>query len=62
MQNNERLTMTIPEFAEATSISKNLAYALARENRLPVKVIHLGKRMVLSRKAVLALFESKERG
>ena len=49
--------MTIPEFASATGISKNLAYSLAREDRLPVKVIHLGKRMVLSRKAVLACLE-----
>jgi len=52
---DERLTMTIPEFASATGISKNLAYSLAREGRLPVPVIKLGKRMVLSRRAVLAL-------
>ena len=57
MPGSERLTMTIPEFAEATGISKNLAYALAREDRLPVPVIHLGKRLVLSRRAVLALLE-----
>ena len=57
MQDNERLTMTIPEFAEATGISKNLAYDLARREKLPVPVIKLGKRMVLSRKAVLALLE-----
>lgn len=53
--------MTIPEFAEATGISKNLAYSLAREDRLPVPVIHLGKRMVLSRRAVLALLEGAGR-
>ena len=57
MQDNQRLTMTIPEFAEATGISKNLAYDLARREKLPVPVIKLGKRMVLSRKAVLALLE-----
>ena len=55
MINNERLTMTIPEFAELSGISKNLAYSLARQDSLPVKVIKLGKRMVLSRKAVEAL-------
>lgn len=49
--------MTIPEFAVATGISKNLAYDLARRDKLPVPVIKLGKRMVLSRKAVLALLE-----
>lgn len=57
MQENGRLTMTIPEFATATGISKNLAYALAREDRLPVPVIKLGKRMVLSRRAVEKLLE-----
>lgn len=55
MQGNERLTITIPEFAAATGISKNLAYDLARRDKLPVPVIHLGKRLLLSRKAVLAL-------
>ena len=58
MQNSEKLTMTIPEFAEASGISRNLAYSLARQNKLPVPVIFLGdKRMVVSRKAVLALLE-----
>ncbi len=58
MQDNERLGMTISEFAEATGISRNLAYSLARENKLPIPVIRLGnKRMLVSRKAVLALFE-----
>ncbi len=56
MQDN-RLTINIPEFCKLTGISKNLGYALAREGRLGVKVIHLGKRLVLSRRAVLALLE-----
>jgi predicted DNA-binding transcriptional regulator AlpA len=51
----ERLTMTIPEFAAVCSISRGLAYDLARRNALPVPVIKLGKRMVLSRKAVEGL-------
>ena len=58
MRDNGRLTMTIPEFAEATGTSRNLCYSLARENRLPVPVIFLGeKRMCVSRKAVQALLE-----
>ncbi len=57
MPDNERLTMTLPEFAEAYGISKNLAYDLARRDKLPVPVIHLGKRLVLSRRAVLALLD-----
>ncbi len=52
----DSLVMTIKEFAEATGCSKNLAYSLARQGKLPVPVIRLGeKRMCVSRKAVLAL-------
>lgn len=51
----EKLVMTIPEFAAACSISRGLAYDLARRDALPVKVIRLGRRMVLSRKAVEVL-------
>jgi len=48
-----RLTMTIPEFAVATGCSRNLAYSLARQDKLPVPVIKLGdKRLVVSRRAV----------
>ncbi len=54
----ERLTMSIPEFARACSISKGLAYLLARQDSLPVPVIKLGRRMVLSRKAVEVLLEA----
>lgn len=57
MRDNERLTMTIIEFAELSGISKNLAYDLARRDKLPMPVIKLGKRMVLSRRAVLACLE-----
>jgi predicted DNA-binding transcriptional regulator AlpA len=59
-QSTVKLTMTIPEFAAATGISRGLAYDLAKQDRLPVKVLHIGdKRMVVSRKAVLALLEGK---
>ena len=54
----DSLTMTIPEFAAVCSISRGLAYDLARRDKLPVPVIKLGKRMVLSRKAVEALLEA----
>lgn len=58
MESNGRLTMTIPEFAQATGCSKNLAFRLARQNKLPIEVIFIGdKRMCVSRKAVLALLE-----
>lgn len=54
--------MTIVEFADAAGISKNLAYSLAKQDRLGVKVIHLGKRMVLSRRAVERLFQGDGQG
>ena len=55
----DSLVMSIPEFAEATGCSKNLAYSLARQNRLPVPVIFIGnRRMVISRRAVMALLEA----
>ena len=49
------LVMSIPEFAKVMGISRGTAYALARRNGLPLKVIKLGRRMVLSRKAVEVL-------
>jgi len=55
MDSNERLVMSIPEFAQATGCSRGLIYDLAKRNLLPVPVIRLGKRMVLSRKAVEVL-------
>lgn len=55
MPDNERLTMTIPEVAKVLGISRNLCYELAKRNELPVPLIKLGRRMVLSRKAVEAL-------
>lgn len=50
--NSYSLTMTIPEVARALGISRGLAYDLARRDALPIPVIRLGRRMVLSRKAV----------
>lgn len=49
MENNERLTINIPEVAKALGISRGLAYDLARRDKLPMPVIRPGKRMVLSR-------------
>jgi len=55
----DSLVMSIPEFAKATGCSRNLAYSLARQNRLPVPVIFIGnRRMVVSRRAVMALLEA----
>ena len=60
---DDRLTMTIPEFAAVTGCSRNLAYLLARQNKLPVPVIKLGaRRLVVSRRAVERLLEGEVSG
>ncbi len=48
----DRETVPIPQFAIEWGISRTLAYELARLDRLPVPVIRLGRRMVLSRRAL----------
>lgn len=61
MKREERLTMTISEFAKAYGISRHLAYSLARQNRLPIPTIFLGdKRMVVSRSSALALLAQQK--
>ncbi len=59
MNDRERLTVSIPEFAELAGISTNQAYLLAQRDALGVKVIRLGKRYVLPRRAVLRLLEGE---
>jgi predicted site-specific integrase-resolvase len=48
----ERATATIPEFARRFGISRSTAYELAKRDALPVAVIRLGRRMVVSREAM----------
>jgi predicted DNA-binding transcriptional regulator AlpA len=53
----ELATATIPEFARRYGIARSTAYALAKCNSLPIPVIRLGRRLVVSRslmEAVLA--------
>ena len=57
---DDSLVMSIPEFALACSISRGLAYDLARRDALPVPVIKLGRRMVLSRRAVETMLEGQQ--
>jgi excisionase family DNA binding protein len=47
----QQLTYTIEEVAERLGISRNSAYVAARGNRLPVPVLKIGKRMMVSREA-----------
>lgn len=57
MSPENSLILTIPQVAKALQISLGLAYRLAREDALPVKVIKCGRRMLVSKKALEALLE-----
>jgi len=46
------LTVNIDTLAELLGINRSTAYALARQDLLPVPVIRLGRRMVVSRRAL----------
>jgi excisionase family DNA binding protein len=52
---NERQTLTITELARILGISRTTCYQLARRKELPVRVIRVGRRLIVS-KAELARF------
>ena len=58
---SRRQTLDIPEVARALGIDRSTAYALAKEDRLPVPVIRLGRRLVVSRAAVDRLLADEHR-
>ena len=49
---DKRATLTIEEAAGKLGISRKHAYELAAADRLPVPVIRLGRRLVVSRLAL----------
>jgi excisionase family DNA binding protein len=51
-EQTKRATATIEEVAETFGIARSTAYLLAKENRLPIPVIRLGRRMVVARAAL----------
>jgi excisionase family DNA binding protein len=51
------LTMTIEEAARAFGIARGSAYAAARRDELPVPVLRIGRRMMVSRAAVEAVLQ-----
>ena len=54
---NERQTISVEQAAKLLDISRNLAYLLARQNKLP-GVLQLGqKRLVVSRIAIEKLLQ-----
>lgn len=49
---NERATLTLEEVARRLGVSRSTAYDLAKRDALPVPVIRLGRRIVVSRAAL----------
>lgn len=55
-----RQTINIESVGKMLGISRTAAYQLARLDQLPVPVIHLGKRMVVSKRAIEELLQLKK--
>lgn len=55
----DRETINIPQVAKILGISAPVAYQLAREDRLPAPVIKLGRRLVVSRRALEAVLDRR---
>ena len=51
---------SLSEVADRLAISRSLAYKLAREGRLPVPVIRLGRRVVVPRCALDRLLSNDD--
>lgn len=52
------MTLSMPEVATYLGVSQSLVYDLAKRDELPVKVIRLGRRMVVSRAALMRVLDS----
>ncbi len=48
----ERRTYTIPEAAQLLGLSRNSCYVAARSGQLPVSIIKIGKRLLISKAAL----------
>ena len=55
MADKDRLTMTVPEAAEALGIGKNQGYEAARTGQIPT--IRIGRRLLVPRAALERLLE-----
>jgi excisionase family DNA binding protein len=52
---SDRVTLTIVEAAQRLGISRTLAYELARRDEFPVRVVRLGRRLVVPEPALMRL-------
>ena len=55
---DNRLCITVPEAAKMLHISRNFAYELVRQDKLPV--VHFGKRILIPRVKLEKLLEKDE--
>jgi excisionase family DNA binding protein len=53
-----RQTYTIEEVGQLLGLSRNRAFVAAREDRLPVPIIRIGRRMLVSRPALDRFLET----
>lgn len=54
----ERQTVNMPTAFKMLGISRPVGYELAKHNKLPVPVIRLGNRMVISKRALEAVLSA----
>jgi predicted DNA-binding transcriptional regulator AlpA len=54
----ERQTVNLPDAFKMLGISRPVGYELARRDELPVPVIRLGNRMVVSKRALEAVLSA----
>lgn len=56
----DRQTVNLSEVAKVLGISRPVAYALAQRGDFPLPIIRLGRRMVVSKRALNALLDQTE--
>lgn len=60
VQDVSRETLNIETVGKMLGISRPVAYELARRDQLPVPVIKLGRRMVVSKRALEAVLSAEK--
>ena len=59
-ESSERQTINIGPCAQLLGINRSTAYDLARRDQLPIPVIRLGRRMVVSRRVLDQLLDGHD--
>lgn len=57
-----RETVNIETVGKVLGISRPVVYELARQDQLPVPVIRLGRRMVVSKRALQEVLDARKEG